>query len=401
MFKSRLMLILTAFVISFSAFSQTALPVRNAHIRLLPDSKTTSLYKAVVTEELKLLEEDNGNHYYRVRTKDGITGYVYRTLVRLSKENPSWEVPLPEPIAASEGILNACSFNIKFIGSSPNKRNEKLCDLLTPYDLVVVQELVAPPYDGFYSQNQPYKGDVEAAAFFNIMTDHGFASFLSSEDTGRNENHTGGSSSEWFVVFYRPEILVIDSARCEFLSEQLVANEVFDRVPFRFQFSTVDKTLDFSIINVHLASAAGATEQRKEELAFITNYINSSTDGEKDYLIVGDMNIQSSSEYSNILPQNWLSLNDECVITNLAASKKASSGKPYDHVMYEAQYSATDIDTAFGMQVIDIFTPFYLEWAQEFPTSASSPYWVASFASYYSDHHPVAFRLVYGVEDDD
>jgi len=387
-------------ICTFTALGQTATLVRNAHIRLLPDGTSTSLQKMEPTQTLKVLTDKDTLGYYHVVSQTGHKGYVYRTLVRLSKQDPDWYSTV-QPLAINVGTIEACSFNIKFLGMSTSREDNTITDLLTPYHLVIVQELVAPPYDGRYPDNVAYQGDAEAARFFDRMTEAGFSHYLSPEDTGKNKNRVASSSSEWSVVFYRDEVLRIDSGQCAYISAPLVKHATFDRVPFRFQFSTVDGSLDFSIINVHLASEAKATAQRRSELQFIAAYAQSQYAHEKDFLIVGDMNIQSQAEYTAVLPQQWISLNDECVNTNVAGSHTASSGRPYDHVMYVPAYTTTDLDTAFDMQVIDIYERYYSTWSRENPEAAASSYWGNTFGATYSDHHPIVFRLVYGKGDDD
>ncbi len=382
------------------AMSQTATTTRSANIRLQPDGNSSILTKAEKNVALKLLNTKDTADYYKVATKEGVVGFVYRSLVRIQTENPSWFVPLV-PVSNEPKLLNVCSFNIKFLGSSKSKDNVRLTQLMMPYDLVIVQELVAPPYDGAYLDGVRYEGDEESAPFFDLMRNGGFSYYLSNENTGKTVNRVSSTSAEWFVVFYRPTVLRVDSSRCDFVSTPLVANPVFDRVPFRFQFATTDGTLDFSIINVHLASDEDAIAQRKEELHTLATYAQTSWTEEKDFLIVGDFNIQDNEEYANALPSQWKSLNDECVTTNVAASRNAANKKPFDHVVYHTTNTTRDLDVVFDIQVVDIFALFYPEWAQLNPTKAASSSWVSSFGSVYSDHHPVAFRLVYGVGDDD
>jgi histidinol phosphatase-like enzyme len=384
---------------SLNLNAQTAKVTRNAHIRSAPDGTSISLIKLEKGVDLKLLLTTDTLGYYAVVAQSGECGYIYRTLVKIYSENPAW---WGSPTTSLEPkSLHVCSFNIKWLGSSKSKENRKLVDLLVPFDLVIVQELVAPPYVGIYPSGQSYEGDAESAAFFDLMYDNGFRFFLSSEDTGKNKNHSGSSQSEWFVVFYRDGVLRIDSSRCEFISSPLVLNSTFDRVPYRFQFSTIDNTLDFSVINVHLASDEGAVTERKKELETIVTYATSQAFNEKDFLIVGDMNIQSKAEFATVLPLQWQSLNDECRATNVASAKNPDNQKPFDHVMYFSNYTSRDLDLVYDMQVVDLFNQYYPQWAAENPNAASISSWVNSFGSVFSDHYPVTFKMVYGVADDD
>lgn len=46
--------------------------------------------------------------------------------------------------------LKVASFNIQFLGHFKNKDDESLATLLEQFDLVFIQELVAPPTSGTY-----------------------------------------------------------------------------------------------------------------------------------------------------------------------------------------------------------------------------------------------------------
>ena len=381
--------------------AQTATTVRNAHIRLLPDGKSASLAKLDVGTTLKLRSLADTLGHYSVISAQGVEGFVYRTLVRTDATDPAWWIPAPQAVSTAPDTLRVCSFNIKFLGSSKSKEDAALVQLVVPYHLVMVQELVAPPYDGAYPDGVPYTGDVEAARFFDRMKAAGFHYFLSDEDTGKNTNRSAGTSSEWSVAFYRPEVLQVDSSRSQYVSTPLVAHPTYDRVPFAFHFTTTDSTLDFTVINVHLASDEDATAQRRQELQALVAYAEANYTFEKDVIILGDMNIQNAEELSNVLPQAWVTLNDQSAVTNVAAAKNPAAGKPFDHVMYHPAHTTRDLDVAFDIQVVDIFARFYAQWAAANPSKAASSSWVSSFGSVYSDHHPVTFQMLYGIGDDD
>src|SRR5262245_35268232 len=50
------------------------------------------------------------------------------------------------PAGAQPGSISVASFNIQFLGSSTSRDSDALADLLESNDIVVVQELVAPPF---------------------------------------------------------------------------------------------------------------------------------------------------------------------------------------------------------------------------------------------------------------
>jgi len=62
-----------------------------------------------------------------------------------------------------DSTLAICSFNIQFLGQSVKRDNIALVSILKDFDIVVVQELVAPPFDGTFPDGTPFKPDKEAA----------------------------------------------------------------------------------------------------------------------------------------------------------------------------------------------------------------------------------------------
>jgi len=101
--------------------------------------------------------------------------------------------------------LTICSFNIQFLGHFKKRDDPALASILKDFDIVVVQELVAPPTNGTYPNGEAYSADAESAEFFEAMAAHNFTFILSEEDTGTNDEiHKNGPATEWWVVFYRP-----------------------------------------------------------------------------------------------------------------------------------------------------------------------------------------------------
>src|ERR1044071_9304719 len=101
--------------------------------------------------------------------------------------------------AVTADTIRVCSFNIQFLGSSKKRDNAALATILKDYDIVVVQELIAPPFDGLFPDGTKYKPDREAAAFFQEMTKVGFTYAMSGEDTGSGpKNHINSSATEWW-----------------------------------------------------------------------------------------------------------------------------------------------------------------------------------------------------------
>ena len=302
--------------------------------------------------------------------------------------------------AVEEYVITVCSFNIKFVGLYKKKDNQSLAELVGQYDMVVVQELVAPPDNDHYCDGTPYREDAEADAFFNAMSAQGFAYSLSCEDTGSGQSiHKRSASTEWSVVFYKPAKLALaDDLPHGFLAEDRSAHPVYRRVPHAHGFRTADGRMDFVVVNVHLHPGARAAEKRKAELSGIANWIDQNDAQERDFYIVGDMNIEHMAELEAVTPPGFVSLNDQCDKTNTATTRN----KPYDHILYRpaARPELDEVDETFDFQVIDLIDAMRPAWRDTGPYPGD-PYNGNLFAQYYSDHHPVLFRLIVPPRDDD
>ncbi len=304
--------------------------------------------------------------------------------------------------AASAHALRVASFNIQFLGNSSERDNYALASMLDPFDIVVVQEVVSPPYPGDFPDGAAFKPKSNTAAFFDEMQFLGFAYVLSEEDTGTNDTiHINGSSTEWWVAFYRPETVnLAPSLPSGFLAEDRSNHNDYERVPYAFAFEDQSSTTDFVLISVHLKPNAGPDNRarRGEELAAINAWIDDHNAIEKDFIILGDMNFQSCNELTAQTPAGFLSLNDECRATNT----NVNGPKPYDHVFYNIQHTASDIDLGFDLEVIDLISamrPFWEDSSSDpYP---GDPYDHNEFRKFYSDHHPVEFRIKIGSTDDD
>jgi endonuclease/exonuclease/phosphatase family metal-dependent hydrolase len=303
----------------------------------------------------------------------------------------------PAPVAAI--AVEICSFNIQFLGSAKTRDNKALAEIVKNYDAVMIQELVAPPCDGVYPDGSAYNADSEAAAFFDEMHLRGFDFWLSEEDTGTGEkNHSAGTATEWWVVFYKPSRLErADDLPHGFLAEDRSNHPDFERVPYAFSLRTRDRHLDFVLISVHLMPDSGPASRarRKHELATISSWVVGHESAEKDFIILGDMNIENAAELVDATPPGFLSLNDECRPTNT----NVRGPKPYDHVMYRRMF-AKKMDETFDLKVVklvDAMKPFW----QGPGVYPGEPYEHDRFRAVYSDHDPVVFRLNVPEADDD
>lgn len=365
---------------------------RDATIKREPDRDAEILLHVTRGLELLILEGEKTNGYYHVQVPDSNDdGWIYKTLARRYEglaPSGSLSPPLPDSISA-------CSFNIKWIGSYAEKQDTDLAELLRDYDIVIVQELVAPPVAGVYPDGAHYEADPEAASFLEAMTSLGFHYALSPEDTGPGVTiHNDSSGTEWFLTFYRDNLELAEDLPQGFLAEDRSAHSVYRRVPYATGLRTRGGDFDFVVINVHLWPDAGSRDERKAELQAIADWVAENDDEEKDFLIVGDMNIESRTELEEVVPAGFVSLNAEVKKTNTAAT-----AKPYDHVLYRPAFSA-EVDTEYGFQVVDLIQAMVDRWPGP-GAYPGIPYDRYDFPKYYSDHHPVTFRLQVPAEDDD
>ena len=133
----------------------------------------------------------------------------------------------------------------------------------------------------------------------------------------------------------------------------------------------------------------------RRPLSAIAGWINDHNAVERDFVILGDVNIEDAAELAEVTPAGFVSLNDECRPTNT----NVNGPKPYDHVMVNPAFT-TEADFVFDLQVINLIEVMRGAWALPEPY-AGDPYVHNEFKQYYSDHHSVVFRLVgTGVDDD-
>lgn len=293
--------------------------------------------------------------------------------------------------------INICSFNIQFLGHFKKRDNHTLAHLLKDFDIVVIQEMVSPPVDGIYPDNTNYTADVESIAFVDQMTANGFEYKLSEEDTGPGEEiHIQTSATEWFITFYKDEILdYVDDLPNGFLAEDRSNNPDFERVPYAFPFRVKGTETDFVLISVHLAPNKSEADRRKHELASIANWIDDNDQQENDFIILGDMNIEDTVELKDALPIGFVSLNNEGYRTNTLINENANQGaKPYDHVLYKPANTSDEIDEEFDIVILDLIYLMEDYWTSS-EVYPGNPYDHNLFKQYYSDHHPIVFRIKY------
>lgn len=299
------------------------------------------------------------------------------------------------------GALTVCSFNVQFLGSSKDRDDAALVSILEGFDVVVVQELVAPPYAGQFPDGSAYVPDPQSREFFDLMTASGFAFVLSEEDTGTGDRiHLNSTATEWWVTFYKPDkVTPAEDLPGGFLADDRSNHPDYERVPYAFPFRTTDQNLDLVLISVHLMPGAGsaAKKRRKHELETIAGWIaGQGGGGEGDFIVLGDMNIEDAYELQAVTPHGFLSLNNECQPTNT----NVNGPKPYDHVMFDPLNTA-EMDTQFDFRVVDLIGAMKPLWGSADRYPGDPPYDHNTFRRYFSDHHPVAFRIDIPDADDD
>lgn len=371
---------------------------------------------------------------------------------------PAGQSPTPAPITCAQAPeLGACSFNIQFLGNSSTRDNAGLAHLLrsSGCDLILVQELVAPPSEEYLLRNplyrfEPYsaeeyarlpvenrvsplgtllkfplapeaRGDPQAladpikpqpktTAFFDAMSAEGYAFVISEENTGPGGNHKNTSSAEWHLAFYDPKkFRVAPDLPHGFLSETRTWEKPWDRTPYAFPFRSADGCFDGVFINVHLRPNAGnaSTARRREELRATREWIEqncTAESGELDCWIIGDMNLENENEIRQNLPEAsataaaWTSLN----LVARATNTNPNSPRPYDHVMLQPERSPS-VRTQDNFRVIDLVEAMQSRWCFHWKTLESSaecppypgtsPYHHTTFRTFASDHHPVRWVI--------
>lgn len=295
--------------------------------------------------------------------------------------------------------LAVCSFNIQFLGNSAARDNGALADVVENCDIVAVQELVSPPYEATFPDGTDVRPDPQAAEFFDEMKARDFEFWLSEEDTGTgNSIHRNGSSTEWWVTFYKPDrVSRAEDLPHGFLADDRSNHDDWERVPYAFSFRTPEG-LDFVLVSVHLKPGGGSSNRarRKHELAAISDWIAANDDVEKDIVILGDMNLYTEEEIAEATPPGFLSLNNEAMPTNT----NLKSPRPYDHVMYRDD-STSEVDDEFDMLVVNLIETMRPKWDNSAGSYPGDPYHHNNFRKFYSDHHPVVFKFKDISGDDD
>ncbi|MBN1602039.1 MAG: hypothetical protein JW915_10540 [Chitinispirillaceae bacterium] len=297
--------------------------------------------------------------------------------------------------AFCSSALSVCSFNIQLLGALKERHNTALAEVIKDNDIVVVQGLVSSPYPGTYPNGDTYEGNEKAAEFFDAMKSHGFQYILSEEDTGTGtEIHLNTSATEWWVAFYKPQIINIAiDLPYGFLDSDRSDNPNFERVPYAFSFRTKKGHFEFTLISVHLQSGLGSCNEmrRRHELDAIARWVDEKSQAGGIFFILGNMNIQNCKELKDIIPNGFISLNDRCLSTNT----KVDNSKAYDHVMGRSSNIWDNIDSRNSFSVVDLVSAVRVNWDESvFGKFPDDPTRYDDFQRFFSDHHPVVFHMV-------
>ena len=332
---------------------------------------------------------------------------------------------LDQPFGAvATGAIGICSFNIQWLGHWMTKANQELANLVKNCDVIAIQELVAPPWDvkvrGENGLPLILKGDKQSLEFVEAMKNVGLDGvMLGTDNTGPNRNHINTPAAEWPLLFYKTSRIKPNlSLPSGFIADKLAGNPVFSRVPYAFGLSTIDNNFDFVVISVHLF-AYNSTQgvlyskaRRVAEFQVIAGWIEWQKDNhisnEKDYFVMGDMNLEDVEEYDGFFGD--VSVNLKPFVSRIFNEQEKSHGalqkldyksmnssgsrgsehiyptniglnKPFDHIMYDEINTTADMMS--DLEVVDIAKFLKLS---SFPTSRA-------FIQQYSDHNPIRMQI--------
>ncbi len=298
--------------------------------------------------------------------------------------------------AAALESLTVCSFDINQLGYYAEKDGRALAHVLANYDVVVIQGIVAPPYEGTFPNGDPYQPNDKVGEFFDEMTiRHGFGYVLSEEDTGKRLiNHSNEPWTEWFVVFYDPAKLEPASGLPQaFLADDVTANPVFDRVPYAFSLRHLETGFDFVLISVHLHEGSDEEDKAKRaaEQEAISAWIESqpTEETESEYIVVGSMNFADCAEILSSIPNELRFLNPTYSGVCLATDASLAPSRPYDGALFVQR---VEVDYVFGLRVIDLVSGLAAVW-NPFDEPIETAYGDLGFVRQISDHNPIVFRF--------
>ncbi len=305
-------------------------------------------------------------------------------------EPPECPVPLPAGLAGPG--LKIASFTIDELGIYTNRQNAALACLLAPFDLVVVQDLAAPPYPGSFINDEPYRPEIAATAFFDAMKAQGFSPIVAPEDTGPGDRlQLNSSLTAWPAFFLKDNRLMLSQDKPSgYIEPDRSANGTYSRVPFALFLTARDGTYDFLMLSLDL-SDAGSAQRRRYELSAISTFLQQHDHGERDVFLAGTFDFSSCAEMQGSLPPDFDWLSAVCQASDV-------SGKhPRDGIAMREGGSA---EIAQQLTVIDLVAAMKPFWLYDHgPDYPGQPLNVWQFMQFYASHRPVAVRLIPGGSD--
>lgn len=201
------------------------------------------------------------------------------------------------------------SFNIKNFGLQTKiKRNNKaLFEMISDFDLTVVQELVAAPSPNYHSDGTQQKTSDAAASFMDLVHKAGKGIQHSPDKAGTNLK-TKSFTSEYALSVYDPTIMISHTGcgYIDYTSEKGKGSYPGVRVPFVFVFKPrfpLERQMPnceiiFRIITVHLTPGKGKlnASKRQNEISAIFRFLSES----KEYIIMGDWNLENAEEWNSM-----------------------------------------------------------------------------------------------------
>ncbi len=328
---------------------------------------------------------------------------------------------LNEPFPAlANDRLGVCSFNIQWLGSRLHRRNTELAGLIKNCDAIVIQELVAPPWDVTIVNpsgvQETIAGDQQSADFVTAMAAVGFDGVsLGPNRTSPKVEVSNGTTAEWPLLFFKKKkIKLAPALPSGFLAPQIAGHPIYSRVPYAFALSSVASGLDFVLISVHLRPTSSdesklySKARRIAEFQLIADWIDWQKENhrshERDFFVLGDMNVEDLEEYEGFFGKFSDALGpvvDEVIsaegvksrVRKLPFKSLNFSGnslfatnvlmtKPYDHIMYNTK--DLSVKLVDRLEIIDMATSLRMA---DFPS-------YRDFIEVYSDHNPIRMQIM-------
>jgi hypothetical protein len=88
---------------------------------------------------------------------------------------------------------------------------------------------------------------------------------------------------------------------------------------------------------------------RKHELESIGAWVKPQVTQKRNFIVLGDMNLENLKELTNAIPFSFRSLNGNCEPTNTNINGR----KPYDHILLQQAFTGNEVDNEYGFHVED------------------------------------------------